>query len=276
VEERTILLLGGDARMAELGRLFWEAGYSVFMLGWGENLPPWAREPEPDGRYDAFVGPTPGSRDGMFWNTPMAPNTMPLTEEWPGRCKQAWFFGKPEGFSGVDLMGDETFLQKNARLTAAGMVRILLERGEKSPSDEKILILGYGRIGKHLSRMLRSLGAEPTVTLRKEIDRAFAGAQGQTYVEFDRVGNILPEATVIINTIPKLPTGSLPVENIRPDARIYDLAPGSLKTACPGLEVADLPGIPGRFYPMSAARAQFFALRNAMACQMKKEGQQWI
>ena len=48
-----------------------------------------------------------------------------------------------------------------------------MEMTDRTLHGSKILVLGYGRIGKSLSRMLKGIGADVSVEARKEEDLAW-------------------------------------------------------------------------------------------------------
>ena len=50
----------------------------------------------------------------------------------------------------LDILEDDTYTILNARITAEGIIKLAIENTDKSLYDSKILILGYGRIGKNL------------------------------------------------------------------------------------------------------------------------------
>ena len=67
-----------------------------------------------------------------------------------------------------------------------------------------ILVLGYGRIGKSLSRMLKGIGAKVTVVARRRDDLAWIIENGYTPVHLKDLEDILPSQNIIFNTIPHL------------------------------------------------------------------------
>jgi dipicolinate synthase subunit A len=58
----------------------------------------------------------------------------------------------------------------------------------------KCLILGFGRIGKILAKMLSALGAEVYVEARKFSDRAWIKSYGYKPVLLDNIDSIIPQA----------------------------------------------------------------------------------
>lgn len=71
------------------------------------------------------------------------------------------------GISFYDYAKDEALLLQNAELTAEAALALLLERLPGPLAGSRILLCGFGRIGKLLARKLKALGADVTVSARK-------------------------------------------------------------------------------------------------------------
>ena len=125
--------------------------------------------------FDCFLFPIPVSKDGYRLNFGNDVLLMELSEALPDECTVIG--GKiPQFFSDhllsknifiCDFYDDKEYLWKNARLTAEGALLLLMGENEISLEGMNILICGYGRIGKCLSGMLRSLGADVTIAARR-------------------------------------------------------------------------------------------------------------
>ena len=79
------------------------------------------------------------------------------------------------GITVADAAEDEEFLLANAYLTALGTLGYILTGSPCVPADMHIGIIGYGRIGSALTRLLLPLGAEarpccaPWITERQTV-----------------------------------------------------------------------------------------------------------
>lgn len=154
----------------------------------------------------------------------------------------------------ISYSNNEGFLDKNAYITAECMLGILINKLEKSLSHSSIAIIGYGRIGKHLCRLLKFLGAKVTVFARREESRALAVQNGASALEICE----LPKASydAILNTVPERIISKSESDKIPLSTQIYDLAslPG-------GFEDEERPiralALPGKMMPISAGRAIF-------------------
>ena len=67
----------------------------------------------------------------------------------------------------IDLLKDETYLWENAKITAYCALKIALEHLPTVFCGLPILVIGFGRIGKHLCSLLQALGGQVTVATQK-------------------------------------------------------------------------------------------------------------
>ena len=143
----------------------------------------------------------------------------------------------------IDYLKDPYYLAENAAITAACAMKILKEHSISSPAGRRILVVGWGRIGKCLCRLLEGDGAEVTVAARKDADRAMIRALGCRSISMDEAALETARFDVILNTVPAM---VLPDPMVRPDAVLFELAsnPG-----IGGANIIDARGLPGKMAP---------------------------
>ena len=73
---------------------------------------------------------------------------------------------------------DETFLRKNARLTAEGALATVMRVKKRALMRETALVTGYGRIGQEMTARLCALGMFVIVCARSEEQMRMAHAAG--------------------------------------------------------------------------------------------------
>lgn len=105
------------------------------------------------------------------------------------------------GHRTVDFLKDEEYLAKNAAITADCALMVARPLLRTTFQDTPVLIIGWGRIGKCLGQMLKSLGCPVTVAARKETDRAMLQVLGYTAVDTGRVD--AGGYGLIFNTVPE-------------------------------------------------------------------------
>lgn len=167
---------------------------------------------------------------------------------------------RPElvGYQTVDLLQDAAYVAENAAITAYCAIELAAQKLPVVWQDCPVLVIGWGRIGKHLARALDRLGAKVTVAARKEADRAMLQSMG--YVAQD-IGDMVPqEHRLIFNTVPQLLLPSCPGSAVK-----IDLA------SQPGIGGSDViwaRGLPGKCAPESSGAL----IAKTVLVQLQKEG----
>ena len=160
------------------------------------------------------------------------------------------------GISFYDYAKDEALLLQNAELTAEAALPLLLEGLPCPLAGSRMLICGFGRIGKLLARKLRALGADVTVSARKPQDLELAHILGYRRVRTGSLTDTLAQYDGIVNTVPAPVIGPAQLQSIRRDCALLELAslPGGFcaeAQALPGYRAAR--GLPGKYAPGTAA-----------------------
>jgi len=102
----------------------------------------------------------------------------------------------------VDFLKDEGYLAANAYITAECALDVALPYLTVTLRGCPVLIIGFGRIGKCLGQLLRAIGADVTISARKEQDLAMIGALGHTPIPTSRIPDFLSRYRLIFNTVP--------------------------------------------------------------------------
>ena len=151
-----------------------------------------------------------------------------------------------ESYRRLDLLKDPDYLAQNAAITAQCALRIVREKEVLSGCP--VLILGWGRIGKCLERLLEEAGADITVAARNPHDLAMIRVLGSKSIPISRLTGDLTDYQVILNTVPAM---TLPEIVTRPGATVLELAsrPG-IGGAC----IRSARGLPGKMAPEASGR----------------------
>ena len=221
-------------------------------------------------KFDTIILlPIPSSRDNIH----ITGTELPLTDllKIGGKRVLIAGYGLPlpfarlaaeRGFLTVDVMCDERFLVRNAELTAHGTAGVILTENKNDVSDLRIGIIGYGRIGKILSRILLFLGADVVVFSRREEVRLELGGVG---IEAKRCEEISADCKLelLINTAPaEILTTECAKELSESGCKLIELASGERLPPIP--ELIRLPSVPDKSYPVSAGRIYAAAILRAV------------
>ncbi|MCK8823487.1 dipicolinate synthase subunit DpsA [Fuchsiella alkaliacetigena] len=147
----------------------------------------------------------------------------------------------------------------NAIPTAEGAIQIAMEESELTLHSNQALVLGLGRVGQTLARMLANLGSETYVAARKPGDRARAQEMGITPVSFKQLEEVIPEMDFIFNTVPALVLDKDILTSVSSEALIIDIAsaPGGTDFQAAkklGVKALLCLGLPGKVAPKTAGQ----------------------
>lgn len=147
----------------------------------------------------------------------------------------------------------------NSVPTAEGAVFLALKEMDITLHGSRCLVLGLGRTGLTLARLLGAMGAQVVVVARRSQQLALAEAMGCTACHLTSLGQAAASADVIFNTIPAPVLHAGVLRNVPSTALIIDLAsaPGGTDftfAAARGLRARLAPGLPGVKAPVTAGR----------------------
>lgn len=289
-----LALIGGDARQLAAAEALIEAGYEVRIMGLGEaedgGLTPKASQSLPhkvriyhrtDRLLEGCLGiilPYPASKDGKTVFCPLDTQHSialaeigayvkkhPAVRLFGGRMPVSWVEElKKEACLVTEYEDSEAFLIKNARLTAEGALMTAMELTDTSLLHASMAVLGYGRIGKLLARLLLAVGADVTVFARRRESLAEAEADGCLVHAISEAHRLTEGFEVIFNTVPSVIMSREVLTTLPCRTKIIELAssPGGLDpegvteaTRRCGLQVIRAPALPGRYAPIDAGYA---------------------
>lgn len=268
----TFTIVGGDLRYVYLAGQLAEDGYKVIAVGFDNaDLPPCVAGctdvSQAIALGDAVILPMPISSDGKTINAPFSRSCLPLEQLYAAVDPTQPVFGgrgsadivaafERRGVTLYDILEREELTVANAVPTAEGALQLALEELPVTIDGSRALVVGYGRIGKILARMLTALGADVTVAARKPSDREWARVQGCTAVHTAAL-HTLPPMDVVFNTAPSMLLTRAVLETFSPRALLIDLAsrPGGIDfdaAARLHLKTIWALSLPGRVAPKTA------------------------
>ena len=163
------------------------------------------------------------------------------------------------GWQLINLQEDDAYIRENALISAEGALHAAMTRVDFALRGALCAVVGYGRIGQELTRLLLALGARVRVIARREESRQLAEKDGAQAFDIARMAEALHGAQVLFNTVPS--------QIIAPDA-LHALSSGALimELASPpygfdleaaralGFDAVLESGLPSRYAPRTAAR----------------------
>ncbi len=260
-------IVGGDKRQLFCARSMSDDGYRVFLTGFDKCTDMLGMKNSDISTVmsnsDAFILPLPVSKDGKTVFSPFSDSPVKIGDlvriignEKPVFCGINGAADN-EIISGLNVCrysSREEFSVANALPTAEGALEIAMREYEGTVSSSECLVIGYGKIGRVLSLMLRGIGARVTVAARKLRDREFIKALGMIPSSVD---SIKGKFDLIFNTVPAEVLDSHTLAKIASNAIVIDLAslPGGVDDEAAermSIKVIHALSLPGKAAPKTA------------------------
>ena len=268
---KNIWVMGGDPRQAALAALLADDGHSVhtYALERGAGT---KCELSLDGadRADCVVLPLPAAGADGKLNTPLSADSHELPEVLdalrPGQLVCAGMAGEElermaaeRGLVLRDYFAREELAVMNAVPTAEGAIQIAMEELPITLHDARVLVVGFGRLGRALAPRLRGLGARVWVSARRYEQRAAAECMGLNSEGMDHLSDWLCSYDIVFNTVPAPVLGVEELAALKERALVIDLAsrPGGVDmdaAATLGVRVIWALSLPGKVAPVTSGR----------------------
>lgn len=159
----------------------------------------------------------------------------------------------------VNTGEDDELAILNSIPSAEGAILMAMQATPFTIHNSNCLVLGPGRTGLTLARMLQGLGAHVWGAARKASGRARLFEMGIAPIDFADLPHCLPQMDIVFNTVPSLVLDRSLVYVLKRTAVIIDLAsaPGGIDfvaAAERGIHAELAPGLPGKVAPVTAGR----------------------
>lgn len=215
---------------------------------------------------DYVVLPLPVTYDGETLNAPFSKSQIKLYDLMQELTDKTVFCGGINSLSPLmpentntklkDYYAREEFQILNALATAEGAINIALSEFLGTISSSKCLVVGYGRIGKVLSKILKDMGANVTVSARKPSDLAWIEVMGYKGINTNNMPQKL-DYDLIFNTVPFKIFNRENLLKCSYETKIIDLSskPGGVDFELAeflGIKAIHALGLPGKFSPVKA------------------------
>lgn len=268
---KTFAVIGGDKRQLFLADSLTRDGFRVILAGFDNLLSigaiTLADIPTAVNYADAVILPLPSVRADGSLNTPFAAEKHYLDDNTVSVLKRKPVFAGmadkllrayPELKNGevYDYANRDDFAVLNAVPTAEGAIERAMKEYEGTIAGSRTMVLGFGRIGKILSRLLKALGSDVTVCARKSSDKAYIEALGYKFVNTNTIDGV-KNHDIVFNTVPSLILTNSVLKNTDRNTLIIDLAsiPGGVDfeaAGALGIDAYRALSLPGKCSPKAA------------------------
>ena len=214
---KTISIIGGDLRQLTLAELLVREGFFVNVYGFGNDYVSkkykLVESIEEALKSDVIILPMPVSSDLKTVNAPFTKEKISLS--YISECKKSAKLvlgGRVNKtisdvfypIKVVDYYQREELMIKNAVPTAEGAIEIAIEETPRTIKNSKTLVVGYGRIGKVMAKMLKDMGSDVSVSARKYSDLAWIEVNGYTPVSNKNIKDVADNFDIIFNASAKI------------------------------------------------------------------------
>lgn len=240
---KTFAIIGGDKRQLYCARSIADDGFEVVLGGFDKVLSmrgvKLMSALEAAQSAEAIILPLPSIDSHGFVPSVFSSDKISLKELAPALSGKRVFAAMKEKILKAmptlnpqflsDYYAREDFVLSNAYVTAEGAVKIAMEKFEGTLNGAKILVCGFGRIGKALVRILSAFSPKLTVSARKSEDLAAIRMLGAKAVKTSELYQE-NDFDIIFSTVPALIFRPELLAKIASDAVLIDLAsaPGSV------------------------------------------------
>ena len=194
---KRVLIIGGDNRLKVAKKQLDKENFLVETLG---------LYPDDNGvieNADVILLPVPTTKDGQTVYTPLSDRKIYL-DEINRRVKNQLILCCNYRFADknyIDYNQLDSFALLNAVPTAEGAIALAVNETDFTLWQSKVLVIGYGRVGKIMADRLKALGANVIVSARKPRDFATLSALGFKYINTETLCDIYLDFDIIFNTV---------------------------------------------------------------------------
>lgn len=270
-------IIGGDLRIVNLVKILANENYKVYtyalektdIFNTNKNIVKCEYIKELTDECNIILGPIPLSKNNIEVNTPFSDRKVKIEDIIKNIDNKIFIAGsinqqikdlvQNKAIKVIDLLDREELTVLNAISTAEGAIQIVMEETQKTIHNSNILILGFGRIGKILAKMLTGIGANIYCMARKEKDLAWIKSYNYNPINLANINDSLNKYDIIINTIPFLILDKEKIKLLKKDCLLIDLAssPGGIDIEYANQEKIKAIwalALPGKVAPITSAQ----------------------
>ena len=219
-------------------------------------------------KNNVIIGPTPFSKDGINIYAPYANDEIKINDIVRKCNKKHLIAGsvkedilktaEENNVSITDIIKNEKLAILNCISTAEGAIEVAIKETDRVIHGNNVLILGFGRVAKVLSKKLQGLSCNVTCAVRKKEAFAWTEAYGYNSVDINELGKNLSKYDIIFNTVPNVILTRKRLEYVNKECLIIELAsmPGGIDRKAAKektIKVVEALALPGKVAPTTTA-----------------------
>ena len=274
--DKNFLVIGGDLRIVKLVNMLSDKNviytYGLEKTGEIDNKENIIKckkiDEEVLQKNNVIIGPTPFSKDGLNIFAPYSNSEINIKDVIE-KCKdknliagsikeEILEIAKENNIQVNDMIKNEKLAILNSISTAEGAIEAAMNETDTIIHGSNVLILGFGRIGKVLSKKLQGLSAHITCAARKQEDLAWINAYGYNSININEMEKELEQFDIIFNTVPHLILTKERISYLNKKCLLIELAsnPGGIdrkEAENYKIKVVEALALPGKVAPTTTA-----------------------
>jgi dipicolinate synthase subunit A len=290
----TVAVIGGDGRELEVLKGLMADGAEVRACGCPPGVsaimgrPQCATLAEAIERADVVVAPVPliapdGTLYAPQWPDPLYPNAAAFASVKPGALliigtstPALNSLARERDFRIREYGEDDELMILRAPTVAEGAIGLTIANTKISIHNAQALVIGFGRIGFSMTRLLLGMNARVTVAARNPAQRARAWEMGARPVALDHLAEEVASADMVFNTVPALLLTRKVLEGMRPDVFVLDMAGAPGGTDFSAASELGIKAILGRGLgsraPKTSGQSQWQGIRKIILAELARAG----
>lgn len=287
--KENISIIGGDLRIVNLAHMFQEDGKQVFVYGMehseeimdNKNIIKTKTLNEAIEKSDIIIGSVPFANDENKMHAIFSEKDIKIKDLVKKDNKDKTFiagsindksyellsksYGKV-----IDVMKREELVILNTVATAEGAIEVAIKNTDTILLGSKVLVLGFGRVGKVVARKFYEMSSKVTCAARKSTDLAWIRAFGYEAVNINELKTDIKKFDIIINTVPQIIINKNIMKYMKRNVLMIDLAsnPGGINREDAkelNLKLVWALALPGKVAPVSSAHFIKETIYNALS-----------
>lgn len=276
--KRFIAVIGGDGRYLELIRqLQLIPDATVFLVGFDKLEQGYTGLKQVDiadlqvEKLDAVILPITGVDDEGYVETVFSNQQIQLTKSWfTGLKPRTMVFtgiansylinaAESAGMELVKLLSRDDVAIYNSIPTAEGAIKMAIEQTDYTIHSSRIIVAGFGRVGKTVSNKFSAFGANVSVSANDSSDLARITEMGLKAISLEKLHAYTHMCDLLINTIPAPVINKEAIQHLPSHGLIIDLAskPGGVDFKYAeqrGIKSILAPSLPGVVAPKTSGK----------------------
>ena len=249
---KKVTIVGGDTRLKKVEQRLMTEGFAVDTVGLYEG------DNGNIATSKIVILPVPTTRDGVNVYAPLTGRIIPLShiEDSVSSdtqvlcCNYTFKKGRCTDYNCLD-----SYALLNAVPTAEGAIKIAIESTPFTLWGARVLVIGYGRVGKILADRLKGLGCIVTVSARKKTDFALNNALNMAKTDTRGLNDTPLDYDIIFNTVDFTVLNNRSLENTKCKCIIDLSSKGGFDldfAVSKGITAIIAPGLPVKVAPETA------------------------